>query len=127
MQAPPWERLQKKPVRDAGVVLTMVPTIAAIEETKSRVLAAMRRGATRLQISTIGVDGTERAIALAEAHRPNVLFVDAPVSRSKGPAEEGKLLILASGPAAGARRAGSGLLRARSKRSEWERAGTGHG
>jgi 3-hydroxyisobutyrate dehydrogenase len=32
--------------------------------------------------------------------RPDVLFVDAPVSGSKGPAESGKLLVLASGPAA---------------------------
>jgi 3-hydroxyisobutyrate dehydrogenase len=32
--------------------------------------------------------------------RPDVLFVDAPVSGSKGPAEQGQLLILASGPAA---------------------------
>ena len=30
--------------------------------------------------------------------RPDVLFVDAPVSGSKGPAEAGQLLILASGP-----------------------------
>jgi 3-hydroxyisobutyrate dehydrogenase len=87
-------------VRDAGVVLTMVPTIASIEETMPRVLAAMPPGATWLQMSTIGVDGTERAMALAQAHRSDVVFVDAPVSGSKGPAEEGKLLILASGPSA---------------------------
>src|ERR1700729_2674881 len=42
-------------VRDAGVVLTMVPTIASIEETMPRALAAMPRGATWLQMSTIGV------------------------------------------------------------------------
>jgi len=65
-----------------------------------RVLAALPRGATWLQMSTIGVDGTERAMALAQARRPDVVFVDAPVSGSKIPAEEGKLLILASGPAA---------------------------
>jgi 3-hydroxyisobutyrate dehydrogenase len=87
-------------VRDAGVVLTMVPTIASIEETMPRALAAMARGATWLQMSTIGVEGTERAIALAKEHRPDVVFVDAPVSGSKTPAEEGQLLILASGPPA---------------------------
>jgi len=32
--------------------------------------------------------------------RPDVMFVDAPVSGSKGPAEAGQLLILASGPPA---------------------------
>ena len=34
--------------------------------------------------------------------RPDIMFVDAPVSGSKGPAEAGQLLILASGPPAAA-------------------------
>jgi 3-hydroxyisobutyrate dehydrogenase len=87
-------------VRDADVVLTMVPTIASIEETMPRALAAMRPGSIWLQMSTIGVEGTERAFALAKARRPDIVFVDAPVSGSKVPAEQGKLLILGSGPAA---------------------------
>jgi 3-hydroxyisobutyrate dehydrogenase len=92
-------RTPEEAVRDAGIVLTMVPTIASLEETMPRTLAAMRAGTIWLQMSTIGVDGTERAIKLAERLRPDVVFVDAPVSGSKGPAEQGKLLILASGPA----------------------------
>lgn len=87
-------------VRDADVVLTSVPTIASIEETMPRALAAMRPGSIWLQMSTIGVEGTERAFALAKERRPDIVFVDAPVSGSKVPAEQGKLLILASGPAA---------------------------
>ena len=87
-------------VRDADVVLTMVPTIASIEETMPRTLAAMRSGSIWLQMSTIGVEGTERAFALTKERRPDIVFVDAPVSGSKVPAEQGKLLILASGPAA---------------------------
>jgi 3-hydroxyisobutyrate dehydrogenase len=47
-------------------------------------------------MSTIGVDGTDRALRLA-ATRPDIVFVDAPVSGSKGAAEEGKRVILASG------------------------------
>ncbi len=112
-------------VRDAGVVLTMVPTIEAIEETMPRVLAAMPQAATWLQMSTIGVDGTERAIALAKAHRPDVVFVDAPVSGSKTPAEEGKLLILASGPAAALDALGPVFSVLGQKTMRWERAGTG--
>jgi 3-hydroxyisobutyrate dehydrogenase len=87
-------------VRDADVVLTMVPTIASIEETMPRTLAAMRPGSIWLQMSTIGVEGTQRAFALAKERRPDIVFVDAPVSGSKAPAEQGKLLILASGPPA---------------------------
>jgi 3-hydroxyisobutyrate dehydrogenase len=112
-------------VRDAGVVLTMVPTIASIEETMPRVLAAAPPGATWLQMSTLGVDGTERAMALAKAHRPDVVFVDAPVSGSKTPAEEGKLLILASGPAAALDALVPVFSVLGQKTMRWERAGSG--
>jgi len=112
-------------VRDAGVVLTMVPTIASLEETMPRALPAMRAGAIWLQMSTIGVDGTERAMALAQQLRPDVAFVDAPVSGSKAPAEQGKLLILASGPtfALDALAPVFGALGQKTMR--WERAGSG--
>jgi len=112
-------------VHDASVVLTMVPTIASIEETMPRVLAALPPAATWLQMSTIGVDGTERAMALAKAHRPDVVFVDAPVSGSKTPAEEGKLLILASGPAAALDALVPVFAVLGQKTMRWERAGSG--
>jgi 3-hydroxyisobutyrate dehydrogenase len=112
-------------VGDAAVVLTMVPTIASIEETMPRTLAAMPRGAIWLQMSTIGVDGTERAIALAKEQRPDIVFVDAPVSGSKAPAEEGKLLILASGPAAALDALMPVFSALGQKTMRWERAGTG--
>ncbi len=112
-------------VRDAGVAITMVPTIAAIEETMPRALPALPRGAIWLQMSTIGVDGTERAIALAKERRPDVVFVDAPVSGSKTPAEAGKLLILASGPAAALDALAPVFSALGQKTMRWERAGTG--
>jgi 3-hydroxyisobutyrate dehydrogenase len=112
-------------VRDAGVVITMVPTIAAIEETMPRALAAMPAGATWLQMSTLGLEGTERAIALAKERRPNVVFVDAPVSGSKVPAQEGKLLILASGPAAALDTLAPVFSTLGQKTMRWERAGSG--
>ena len=55
-------------------------------------------------MGTIGVEATVRIRDRLAAERPGVLFVDAPVSGSKGPAEQGLLLILASGPAAAADR-----------------------
>jgi 3-hydroxyisobutyrate dehydrogenase len=112
-------------VRDAGIVLTMVPTIAAIEETMPAVLDALPSGAIWLQTSTIGVAGTERAIALAKERRPDVVFVDAPVSGSRAPAEQGKLLILASGPAAALDRLEPVFAALGQKTMRWERAGSG--
>jgi 3-hydroxyisobutyrate dehydrogenase len=112
-------------VRDAGVVITMVPTIASIEETMPRALPALPHGAIWLQMSTIGADGTERAIALAKERRPDVVFVDAPVSGSKIPAEQGKLLILASGPATALDALGPVFSALGQKTMRWERAGSG--
>jgi 3-hydroxyisobutyrate dehydrogenase len=50
-------------------------------------------------MGTIGVSATTEVDARLGRLRPDVLFVDAPVSGSKGPAETGQLIILASGPA----------------------------
>ena len=111
-------------VREADVVLTMVPTIASLEETMPRALAAMRPGSIWLQMSTIGVEGTERAFALAKARRPDIVFVDAPVSGSKVPAAR-KLLILASGPAAALDALAPVFAVLGQKTMRWELVGSG--
>jgi 3-hydroxyisobutyrate dehydrogenase len=85
-------------VRDADLVVTMVSDADAVLSIMQErgAFAAMKAGALWAQMSTIGVDGTERAMRLA-ATRPDIVFVDAPVSGSKGVAEQAKLVILASG------------------------------
>ena len=87
-------------VRDADVVITMLPTAAVVESVMfgDRVAEAFTPGAVWAQMGTIGVEATEQTAARLEKIRPGLLFVDAPVSGSKGPAEQGQLLILASGP-----------------------------
>ncbi|HEY5341077.1 MAG TPA: NAD(P)-dependent oxidoreductase [Candidatus Aquilonibacter sp.] len=84
-------------VQDADVVVTMLADGAAVVSTMDPALRAMRSGSVWLQMSTIGVEGTAQAIALS-GRRPDVVFVDAPVSGSTGPARAGTLTILASGP-----------------------------
>ena len=49
-------------------------------------------------MSTIGVEGTDTVSAIVEKERPDIHFLDVPVSGSKVPAEQGKLVIFASGP-----------------------------
>jgi 3-hydroxyisobutyrate dehydrogenase len=85
-------------VQDADIVVTMVSNAdAVLSIMKEReVLPAMKPGAVWIQMSTIGVEGTERASRLAGT-RPEIGFLDAPVSGSKAAAEQGKLVILASG------------------------------
>jgi 3-hydroxyisobutyrate dehydrogenase len=84
-------------VADADVVVTLLVDGAAVVSTMDRALPAMRSDAVWVQMSTIGVEGTAQAIALSR-DRPDVVFVDAPVSGSTGPARAGALTILASGP-----------------------------
>jgi 3-hydroxyisobutyrate dehydrogenase len=89
-------------VTGAGVVITMLPTADAVESVifTGGVARAFAPGATWAQMGTIGVSATTQFGARLGGLRPDVLFVDAPVSGSKGPAEAGELLILASGPPA---------------------------
>ncbi len=86
-------------VKDAGVVITMVTDTEAVTSiaVDLGLLEALPRGAVWAQMSTIGVAGTATIGAIVEEHRPDVLFLDAPVSGSKVPAEEGRLTVFASG------------------------------
>ena len=79
-------------------VITMLSDAEAVLETAERALPAASAGATWIQMSTIGVDGTQRCTELAAEH--DVTFVDAPVLGTRAPAEQGKLIVLASGPEA---------------------------
>jgi 3-hydroxyisobutyrate dehydrogenase len=82
-------------VDGADVVITMLADGDAVEAVAGEALEAMD-GAVLLQMSTIGDEATAR---LAErAAEAGVPFVDAPVLGTKAPAEEGKLIVLASGP-----------------------------
>ena len=113
--------------RDADVVITMLPTAAVVESVVfgDHVAEAFTPSAAWAQMGTIGVEATEQIAERLAKIRPDVLFVDAPVSGSKGPAEEGKLLILASGPDA-AREPLSGPFAAIGRNTVWlGRAGQG--
>jgi 3-hydroxyisobutyrate dehydrogenase len=87
-------------VRGADVVITMLPTAAAVDQVvfDDGVVEGFADGAVWAQMGTIGVRATIDLAARLARMRPDVRFVDAPVSGSKGPAEKGELLILASGP-----------------------------
>ena len=86
-------------VADVGMAITMVTDTEAVRSiaVDLGMLEALPSGAVWAQMSTIGIDGTETLTAIVERRRPDVLFLDAPVSGSKVPAEQGKLTIFASG------------------------------
>jgi 3-hydroxyisobutyrate dehydrogenase len=87
--------------RRAEIVVTMVTdTDAVISIARDQgMLAALAPGTIWVQMSTIGVAGIEQVAAIVDAaERPDVTLLDAPVSGSKVPAEQGNLTIFASGP-----------------------------
>jgi 3-hydroxyisobutyrate dehydrogenase len=83
-------------VDGAALVVTMLANADAVLETIQSALARLGEDAVWVQMSTIGEQGTERCIEIAREHR--VAFLDAPVLGTKQPAQEGKLVVLASGP-----------------------------
>ncbi len=87
-------------VRDARLVITMLPTAAVVESVifGGRVAEAFAERTVWAQMGTLGVAATTDIVGRLGKLRPDVMFVDAPVSGSKAPAEAGQLLILASGP-----------------------------
>jgi 3-hydroxyisobutyrate dehydrogenase len=81
-------------VRGADVVLTMLfDADAAIEVVRQ---AEVPAGTVWLQTSTVGVEGVERVAAAAR--ELDLVLVDCPVLGTKQPAEQGQLVMLASGP-----------------------------
>ena len=88
-------------VREARVVITMLPTADVVNSVIfDGVAEAFAEGAVWAQMGTLGVAETTEIAGRLGKVRPDVMFVDAPVSGTKGPAETGQLLILASGPPA---------------------------
>jgi 3-hydroxyisobutyrate dehydrogenase len=83
-------------VSGADVVITMLPTAAIILEVVEPLLEDWPETTTWLQMSSVGAAEADQLAAVARAR--SVTLVDAPVSGSTHPAEEGELTILASGP-----------------------------
>jgi 3-hydroxyisobutyrate dehydrogenase len=77
-------------------VVTMLADVEAVLETATQALTAADADTTWIPMSTIGVKGTGRCRDLARER--GVTFVDAPVLGTRAPAEQGKLIILASAP-----------------------------
>jgi 3-hydroxyisobutyrate dehydrogenase len=80
----------------ADVIVTMLADTQAVLEAAGSALPGAGEEAIWLQMSTIGEDGTGRCARFAREH--GLAFVDAPVLGTRQPAQEGKLVVLASGP-----------------------------
>jgi 3-hydroxyisobutyrate dehydrogenase len=115
-----WNRTREKadPLAREGARIVDSPAEAAQAATAARIVMTMlsdtdtvlevmvgddgflrgpeQDGLVWVQMTTIGVPGTEHCAELAQRH--GLTFVDAPVIGGRGPAVRGELIILASGP-----------------------------
>ncbi|MCV2488901.1 NAD(P)-dependent oxidoreductase [Geodermatophilus sp. YIM 151500] len=81
-------------VAGADVVLTVLLDAEAVLDTVRR--AAPAAGTVWLQCATVGLDGFDRTADLAR--ELDLVLVDCPVLGTRKPAEDGALVLLASGP-----------------------------
>jgi 3-hydroxyisobutyrate dehydrogenase len=83
--------------RGADILVTMLMDGPATLETGRAAAAALPKGGVWVQMGTIGTAAHDEIALIAKEH--GLHLVDAPVSGTRGPAEQGKLVVLASGPA----------------------------
>jgi 3-hydroxyisobutyrate dehydrogenase len=87
-------------VEGADVVIVMALDGAVTESIllgDDGALDGLKQGAVLVQMGTIGVDATQKLVEAVRAQRPDVVYIDAPVSGTKAPAEQGQVLVLAGG------------------------------
>lgn len=86
----------RRAAEGCSVLVTMLSDAGAVLDTAAQALPGVDRAGTWIQMSTIGIEATEHCAELAQ--RAGVTFADAPVLGTRDPAENGQLVILASGP-----------------------------
>lgn len=128
-----WNRTASKAVAIEGPGLSVFDSVAAAVEGASYIVTVLKDGASVaaaleagaghfqagalwLQLSTVGLVAIEGLSRLAEQQR--LVLFDAPVQGSRQPAEQGQLLVLASGPLAH-RAAAQAIFDAIGKRTIW--------
>ncbi|WP_438765162.1 NAD(P)-dependent oxidoreductase [Kushneria sp. TE3] len=87
-------------VSGARFVITMLPDFETTRDVllgDTSALKQLPENGVVIQMGTIGVEQTETLIREIKAARPDVVFIDAPVSGTKAPAEQATISVLASG------------------------------
>lgn len=85
-------------VRGAAQVITVLKDGPAVLDAMQAARPGMEPGTTWLQLSTVGIEANDQLAAFAR--EAGLGFFDAPVLGTRQPAEQGKLVILGSGPLA---------------------------
>jgi 3-hydroxyisobutyrate dehydrogenase len=89
-------RTPAEAVDGADVVLTMLWNAAVVAGVMAGAAPSLAVGTLWIQSSTVGVEGAAELADVAAKH--GLVYVDAPVLGTNGPAHDGTLTVLASGP-----------------------------
>jgi 3-hydroxyisobutyrate dehydrogenase len=95
-----WAQSPREASERSDIIVTMVADAAAVEQLLTMpggILESDLQGKTVVNMSTIGPEDTRRFAGLVEQRGGD--FLDAPVSGSVKPAQEGQLIILVGGEA----------------------------
>lgn len=105
-------------VSGADVVMTVLTDGDTTRRVLNACRAHLKQGAILCQMGTVGTAATEALMGDLASARPDIVFIDAPVSGSKGPAENAQIAILASGDRSRAQ-AAEPVFAAISRRQQW--------
>ncbi|GAA0484999.1 MULTISPECIES: NAD(P)-dependent oxidoreductase [Tatumella] len=105
-------------VSEAAVIITMLSDGDTTLNIAAQAAEALSAQAIFCQMGTIGVDATRLLQQFLQQKRPDVVFLDAPVSGTKAPAENAMITVFASGERSRATAAES-VFAAISKGSLW--------
>lgn len=86
----------REAVEDADIIMTILKDGTSVLEVMENAASGLAKGAIWIQMSTVGIGAIDELAAFAE-QRGLKLF-DAPVQGTRQPAEQGQLVIIASGP-----------------------------
>lgn len=103
-------------VRGADVVLTALNDGPSVAQTLTAAAPGLRPGQVWLQSSTVGLDATTDLVHRAAGL--GLVYLDAPVSGTRQPAEQGTLTVFVSGPSS-ARATALPVLDAIGQRTVW--------
>ncbi|MER5846532.1 NAD(P)-dependent oxidoreductase [Streptomyces sp. NPDC002012] len=107
---------EEEAVRGADVILTMLNDGPAVAAALTAASPGLRAGQVLLQSSTVGLDATTDLAR--QAMDAGLVYLDAPVSGTKQPAEQGTLTVFVSGPST-ARASVNPVLDAIGQRTVW--------
>ncbi|GAB0167059.1 NAD(P)-dependent oxidoreductase [Lysinibacillus sp. CTST325] len=109
-------------VQGTDVIISLLKDGPVVLEVMQSVKESLSKGTVWIQMSTVGTNIDELA---SFANQHELIFYDAPVQGTKQPAEQGQLIILASGPTQYRKRM-EPIFEAIGKRTVWvsEKPGT---